>query len=308
MKSSRLLLGCSLLLLSHVIMADDEAGWTFIPSIAYQTKQLNFDQLYTDDVSKPINENGRKSHFQLNLPTINLSLTTAYKKFYVALKYEKSLTEGAVSVDETLPPSGNGVYFLNIPGHDTKVDRKDQSITFGYNAWNNLNVFAGYMAGETRLTPEPSCCNLVNLALDLEDDLLNANGNYFYHQVYTEKGPFVGFSYGWRVGEASTLSASYAYARMKGEFKDNYITTPPPVWTGYGDEHFDYAGNSIGSSIGITWSSPLSETSSYFIDIRQQKYSMDAGSTNVPYAYNRTIRVKTDETMRGLTMGVQRFF
>ncbi len=308
MKLTKILASGCVLGLSSVAMAEDEpaGGWTFIPSIAYQHKQLDFDQLYSDDTGKITNENGRKSSFQVYLPTVNFSFTTAYKKLYVALKYEQSLADGSDEVDETRPASRSAVsdpYYLNVPGHETKVERSDASITFGANVWRGLNVFTGYMEGRTRLTPEPTCytyplpCSALNLAVDLENEKRGE-----YRQKYTEKGPYVGLSYGWQIGDAGTLSASFAYAEMKGTFTDNYVTTS------YGDEHFNFTGDSIGTSLGVTWSSPLGESSSYFFDLRQQKYSMKGRDHDTPSTYLDTVKVKTDETMLGLTMGLQYFF
>ena len=169
----------------------EESGWTFVPSLAYQHKQLKFDQLYTDSSTNPVNENGRKSRFNVYLPTANLSLTATHSKFYVALKYEQSLAAASVAVDETLPvrnPALPNPYYLNVPQHETDVERSDKSITFGFNAWRGLNLFMGYMAGVTKLTPSATCftyptpspCHGINLALDVEKE-----GRSKYFQRYT---------------------------------------------------------------------------------------------------------------------------
>jgi len=285
--------------------SDEGSGWTFVPSLAYQQKQLKFDQLYTDSSTSVPNENGRKSHFSVNLPTANLSLTASRSKFYITLKYEQSLADGSVDVDETRPPTKpTGPYYLNVPGHETDVRRSDQSITFGFNAWGGLNLFVGYMAGKTTLTPSATCftyptpspCHGQNLALDLEEE-----NRPKYFQRYTEEGPYLGVSYGWQINDAGTLSVSFADARMNGQFKDNYITTK------YGDEHFDFTGDSVGTSIGMTWSAPLDESSAYFLDIRRQKYSMSGRDTD-PTSIFSTIHVATDETMLGFTAGLQFYY
>jgi len=282
---------------------DDAAGVIIIPSLGYEHKQLNFDQSYTDSLSKPINEDGRKSRFGVYLPTINFSLTAAYKRFYVAVKLERSLAENSVDVDEIRPASRSAVsdpYYLNVPNHQTDVKRSDRSITAGANVWRGLNLFAGLMQGETMLIPKATCytdpvpCTGRNLASDMEE-----YGAGEYHQKYTEKGPYLGGSYGWQIADEGTISASFAYARMNGAFMDNYITYK------YGDQHFDFTGKSIGSSIGLTWTAPLGESSAYYIDLRQQRYSMHGDDSNTPSTYFDTVQVKTVETMRSLTMGLQ---
>jgi len=309
MRISRVLVGLCVLGISSAVLADSgDPGWTFVPSIGYQQKQLNFDQSFTDNVSLPLNENGHKSNFSVNLPTANLSLTAANKKIYAVFKYEQSLTEGTVDVDETLSSAHSGpgaAYYLNVPGHETQVKRNDTSITVGMNVWEGMNVFMGYMQGKTKLVPEPTCalpipawpfCTMLNLAVDLEQEGLGE-----YHQTYTEKGPYVGVSYGWQIGDIGTLSASFAYASMAGDFRDNYIYSA-------GDKHFDFAGDSVGTSFGLNWTVPLGESLAGFIDLRQQRYSMHGKDHNTPSTKFDAMKVRTDETMRGLTLGVQRFF
>ena len=39
----------------------------------------------------------------------------------------------------------------------TEVQREDFTVTVGYNVWDNINVFVGYLDGETNFTPEPHC-------------------------------------------------------------------------------------------------------------------------------------------------------
>lgn len=309
MKNMKYLMGCTLLLSAPAVWAEEEeggGGLALIPSIAYQHKQLSFDQKYTDSLLKPINENGRKSDFDIYLPTVNASLTAAMGGFYLTLKMEDTIAEGHVSVDETRPASRSAIsdpYYLNVPGHNTEVERRDRSVTLGYNIWSGLNVFAGYMWGETHLRPEATCftfpvpCSALNLAADLENE-----GREDYRQEYTEEGPYMGLSYGWLIADAGTLSVSAAYAKMDGQFKDNYVTTA------FGDEHFNFEGDSTGTSIGVTWSAPLGEASAYFLDIRQQKYSMDGKDTDTPSTYLDTVEVETDETMLGVTAGLQFYF
>lgn len=318
MRNMKYLFGSALILAAPVALADEEeegGGLVLIPSIAYQHKQLSFDQKYKDLPVKIINgnnvsEQGRKSDFDVYLPTINTSLTAAYSGAYVALKFEQSLAESHVEVDETRPPARSAMsdpYYLNVPHHDTDVEREDYSVTIGYNVWAGLNIFAGYMWGKTELTPEPTCytfpvpCSALNLAADREN-----SGYSPYQQIYREDGPYVGFSYGWVIADAGTLSVSAAYARMDGRFKDNYITPPPPA--GYGDESFDFSGDSTGSSLGITWSAPMGESSAYFLDVRQQKYSMEGKDHGTVSTAFDTVEVETDETMLGFTAGLQFYF
>lgn len=173
--------------------------FTFVPSIAYQNKHIDFDQKYTAGAFQ-----GRKSDFAVDIPTINLTATGVYGKFYVSYKYETDLTSASTSIDE-VPEPGSDVFFLNTPASDeTDIERKDQSVTFGFNAWENLNLFVGYMKGRTLLTPDPMCPNACigrgNLAYDHHMVGLDS-----YEQRYTEQGLFAGASYGFQARSAPVL-------------------------------------------------------------------------------------------------------
>jgi hypothetical protein len=288
--------------------ADEDAGITFVPSIGYQQKQLKFDQKYNATAGSG------KADFDVTLPTLNVSLTTSYKRVFATLKYEQNIADGSTTADETQPMTPT--YYLNIPGGKTTVDRKDMSFTLGLNVWRSLNIFVGYMQGETKLEPQIGC-SFVDPELTCDPNT-NPNGlsniaflhNYGggvavtgnYRQKYEEDGPYVGANYSWQIADAGALSVSVAYADMDGKYTDN-ASDPNHYFTGM--LPFDYQGDSTGTSIGLTWTAPLGERSNYFIDIRQQKYSMDAKERSGNFPGNE---VSTDETMEGITAGVQFYF
>jgi hypothetical protein len=280
---------------------DDEV--TFIPSIGYQHKRLKFEQEYTAGFNQ-----GRTAEFEATLPTINTSFTIAKSRLFLTLKYETDLADTSVTTKEDR--AGLLAYQLNIPGGSTEVEREDISLTLGYNVWRSLNLFAGYMKGKTELTPDPGCgfsapdsgcldagfnstpSARLNLALDHQ-----YAGLTNYQQTYEEEGPYIGLSYAWQIAEAGSLSFSAAYAKMDGEYRDNYAAVA--------NEDFKYTGDSTGTSYGLTWTAPLGENSNYFIDVRKQKYDMDAEDDNGNFPGSA---VKTVETMTGLTAGVQFYF
>jgi hypothetical protein len=283
---------------SHAF-ADDDAGVTFVTSIGYQHKLLDFDQHYTAGVNST-----RSIEFEARIPTANISFTTAYKRLFAALKYETSLTESNVSADEST--NSTNLYYLNIPGENTEVTREDMSLTLGYNVWNRLNLFVGYMKGKTELSPQPGCTwigpatscatppGLLNLALDHQVDGLPE-----YQQTYEEDGPYIGASYAWQIADVGSLSFSAAYADMDGEYRDNYSS--------FANQHFKYTGDSTGTSYGLTWTAPLGEQSNYFIDLRRQEYDMDA-KDDTGFAIFSGAEVETEETMTGITAGIQAYF
>jgi len=292
----------AVILQTPIAFADDEAGITFVPSIGYQQKQLNFKQTYNPAAG------GGHASFDVTLPTLNVSLTSSYKRIFATLKYETNIADGSASAHETT--SSTLTYYLNIPGGITTVDRDDMSFTLGFNAWRGLNMFAGYMRGETKLTPDIGCSWVAGAVVETCDPTQNPNGlsnlaflqNYLgaggaYRQKYVEEGPYIGASYAWQIAEAGSLSFSAAYADMNGKYTDNYDPAS--------NLNFIYKGKSTGSSFGLTWTAPLGESSNYFFDIRQQKYNMSADDKTGFFPGNS---VKTKETMTGLTAGVQFYF
>ena len=118
-----------------------------------------------------------------------------------------------------------------------------------------------------------------------------------YEQEY-EKGFFLGASYGLPVQQIGTLSFSWFYALMDGKYTDNYLegTANPQA--------FNYEGRLKGYSLGLTWSAPLTDNSGYFVDIRRQRYDMDADDETPIFDGS----VKTEETMMTATLGMQMYF
>ncbi len=274
-----------------------EGGVTLIPQVAFQYKTLDFKQEFVGGSNA-----GISGDFDATLPTINLALTALYDKAYVSIKYDTSFSDNFTDAD-------NGFTKAN-----SEVERNDFSITVGYNVWQGLNAFGGYMVGKTTVTPDPryidnpgaqqnnsQCVTTVpcfptvisNLAKDHELLSLSA-----YEQKYEEKGFFLGASYGLPVQQLGTLSLSIAYALMDGEYTDNYLegTANPQA--------FDYQGDSKGFSLGLTWSAPLTEKSGYFVDIRRQEYDMDADDKTPNFSGS----VETEETMVTATLGMQMYF
>ena len=85
--------------------ASDEL--TLVPSIAFQNKDLSFDQKYSGQ-----GVSGNEAKFSTHLPMINMSFTAVYKKYYLTLKHEKSVTSTPAATNETdrsqlVPPQSN---------------------------------------------------------------------------------------------------------------------------------------------------------------------------------------------------------
>jgi hypothetical protein len=285
------------------VLADDSAessdNFNFVTSVGVQNKLLTFNQKYDG----PAAADKSYADFAVNLPIGNLSFTASLDKVFLALKYEKSLTESSTGVDETNREALFGdANLLTIDGSQLGVTREDMSLTFGYNVFSSLNIFIGYMRGETALTPDPFLNHntfFLNKAYLTEDERFNGRNVPRYEQTYVEAGPYIGLSYAWKIADAGTLSASAAYADLNGVYKDNadcLINTCT---------RFDWEGKSKGTSLGLTWTAPLGENSSYFLDLRRQAYKMDGKDQTGLFTGQS---VTTDETMQGLTAGVQFYF
>lgn len=280
------------------VQADESglADFTFIPQLAIQKKNLDFNQKFVGGTSQ-VPPGG----FDADLPTISLAFTTVYKSMlFASLKYETNLEDSYAN--STAP-------FTNA---NSAIDRQDFNFTVGMNVWKGLNIFGGYISGTTEIEPMPtyidfpdadnrSCvaansCNPTVISNLAKDHQLQGLGQY--KQTYKENGWFLGGSYGWSILDTGTLSASLAYALMDGEYSDNYT-----VIGAVQDVAFNFEGDSKGLSLALTWAAPLNNLLGYYIDLRSQMYDMDASDTTGSFGG----KVETEETMTTLTAGLQMF-
>ncbi|MFL0801055.1 MAG: hypothetical protein K6L80_11430 [Agarilytica sp.] len=302
---------------------------TFIPSLSYQDKDLSFDQSYSGAASN-------NAKFSVHLPVINAGFTIAAGKFFASLKFEKNFSDTSTSTDETDRSRTIQSNLITHPGGTVDVSRQDISLTFGYNFWKSANVFVGYLNGKTELRPDPFCANPIPSVSDEFDTdapevtvCSRSNRSFqqffigdnpgqevppFYHvenqeqykQDYSEKGFYLGMSYGFNINDIGTLSVSFAYADMDGKYKDN-ANDPSEIFTNEDGAFraFNYKGDSSGTSLAVTWTSPLSEHAAYTLDLRRQAYSMEGTDESGGLS---NVTLNTDEEMVGLTAGIQLYF
>lgn len=305
------------------IHAFAEKEFSIVPSLAYQSKTLTFDQEYTYE-----GESLNTAEFSAELPVLSSSLTLAYDRFFASLKYETTAAATSTTTDETDRSIDNGIVanLITTSGSSVDVERDDLSLTFGYRVWKSLNLFVGYLEGKTTLTPDAFCanptsqvgvpdCRSVNRAF--QQYFAGRFGGYqqeAYRQDYTESGNFIGVSYGVPVGEVGTFSFSYARARMDGEYSDNAndrdnLWANPPLDQDATSTllRFNYKGTTEGESLGVTWTGSLGDFSSYFADVRYQRYEMD-GVDATGAETLQGISLNTVEEIFGLSLGVKLFF
>jgi len=297
---------------SNYAKAEDDI--TFIGSLAYQNKNLSFDQKYSGTDTNT-------AEFSVDLPMINGSLTAAYKKFFITLKLEKNLADTSTATSETNRALIQQANLIALDDSEVNVKREDLTFTVGYNPWRTFNIFVGYLNGETELEPDAFCadpfasspCSRTNRAFlqFFLDDNGFVDGQADYKQNYRESGPYMGASYSFQYQDIGILAFSFAYADMNGEYEDNAndpnndfadAITGAPTFVA-----FKYKGDSTGTSIGVTWTGFMGDWSAYFFDFRRQQYSMKGEDvTGLPNFDGVSLR--TDEEMIGLTAGVHIYF
>jgi hypothetical protein len=285
------------LLLSQPASAGFFEDVTWVPQVGMQYKNLQFDQDLVG-VDEPTD-----GDLDVNLPSLTLAFTAIYKKAYLSLKYEGTEIFDDAHTDSDVP-------FTNS---STAVERTDYTFTVGYNVWGGINLFAGYLDGETTLTPEPLCptADFVDVPFPdcgpgfFEESTLHGNlaqdhyvlGFSDYEQTYSEDGWFLGGSYAWKISDVGTLSFSLAYADLDSTYEDNFGEKNFGV-------DFQFEGDATGLSYGINWSQPLTDRVGYYIDLRRQDYDIEAeGTINFPDA-----TADSEEIMTTFTAGIQWYF
>ena len=285
---------------------------TYRAAIAYQQKEVTFDQEYKLNGTS-LNE----AKFTASLPIISTSFTVAFDRYFAVLKYEQATSSDSTETSETdrSEPDSISANLIGIDGSNVEVEREDISFTLGARVWKTLAVFGGYLDGETTLRPQPFCstpatdpnCIKLNRAFQhfIAGSFTPGLNQGDYEQTYSETGWFAGVSYSWNIMEIGSLSLNGAWASMDGKYEDN-ANDPAEVWEGI-LQKFRYEGDSDGISVGLTWTAPISDNTEYFLDVRVQQYSMTANDTT-GQAAQEDITLKTDETMNGLTAGIQVYF
>ena len=295
---------------------DDGFGLTIVPTLGFQWKNLDLSQTWVSTDNRV-----EKGGLDTTLPTYSLGLNFILNRWSLALKYEDVLEETSAKSDVPLTNS-TYINFLNSvpdPKVGANVERSDFSVTLNYNAWRDLNVFAGYTNGETTIAPDRIVCAGYHKDLDdftpefetcnPEDESnvpyltqFYVTGSSAYKQEYREDGWVIGAGYSWIVGPGA-LSFSAAYADMDGRYTDNFGDAHP---TPHLARLANLSGDSTGTSLSLRWSAPISDRVSYYLDLRQQSYDLD--STNgVSGAWREAIvaEVHQKEKMTGFTMGIQ---
>lgn len=219
--------------------AEEASDFAVVGGVSFGFKNVEFDVV--------------DKKFNPQFVTVDVSFTAAYKRAYLTLDYDPSIKD-YVTLNDTPNASGG------IDNQMLLFSRLDYSVTLGYNVWRDLNLFAGYKYGETR----------VSLFSDATKIVPPKPEEFNQEISFREVGPFAGLSYAFRF-EKGSLSMSAAYARLDGKF----------VFTNVVGKVIS-KGDTDGLSIGLGWSGPLVGNLSYAIGYKGHRYKYRQDSMTDP--------------------------
>ena len=214
----------------------DKVSW--VPGAGIQVKNLDFN---LDRIAGGSGLTSASGEFDVDMLVLAVGLTAVYDRYYIALRREDSVDDALTNT--TVP----------LTGGKSSIQREDTSLALGITMVDGLNVYVGYMAGETTIK------NITGF---------RSTQSPRYTQKYREDGFFVGASYSLPIQNLGTMSLSAGYAFMDGAYDDNDALK------------FDYDGNADGLSVGATWSAPLTTRIGYYLDLRYQIYEFDGDDAN----------------------------
>ena len=285
--------------------------WGVTPTLGFQLKNLDLDQTWVSTTGTR-----EKGGIEASLPTFVAGVTVDAGRFSLAVRYEDVFEPTSARGDVPLTNTTYLEFFDPAPNPKvgTDVEREDLIVTLGFVPWDDkgLALFAGYLQGETILTPDEVVCpnatpsDFSTCAIDDQANVAYLTGFYVpgsstYRQEYEEDGWFAGGSYSWIIGSGA-LTAAAAYADMDGRYKDNFgNAAPAPGATRLAN----LEGDSTGTSISLRWTQALTDTVSYYFDIRRQQYDLESKSRTVgAWRDAQVAEVDQKETMTGLTLGL----
>lgn len=202
------------------------------------------------------------------IPTAGINL----KSLEFDRSFDPSTTEATFTMlDLTLTAAFDTFYIqlnTNQPVSDEKtsdsigevvVDRDDITLTIGCNCLSmleKLTIFAGYNTGTTQI----------------KGTVPGAT----FEELYKDSGLFAGVSYPLFNTQYGGLTGFAAYASLDGtvDIRDEITSS---------NATFD--GDTTGTSLGITWSGPLSDAMNYSLSVKQQSYVFDTGLFSVDQNY-----------------------
>lgn len=185
-----------------------------------------------------------------SLITFDLSFTGVYKSFYAAVNYDNTIKEDYYYLYQPAPSNDDVIMTLS---------REDAGLTLGYNFANSITLFGGYLDGTTTAYLQGNL-----LAIDFVGPPFDPDNRFNSIIKFIMKGPFLGVGYSLPMGSKNTLSMNIAYADMDGSVEiDNGVST------------VEATGDATGFSYGLGIAGPLTESMSYRIGLKANRYTFD---------------------------------
>jgi hypothetical protein len=222
-----------------------------------------------------------------NMAVGSIGTTFFLSKFYLDLSYEHTAKGNAGLSAGRFYEAGDNPYIpldadVTIVG-DSEFYHWNYAITIGYQLLDNLSLYAGYKKNETSFDVDTQAIDHL-----IDDGSLTGTPGFPIFFTYigdfdvdTEtKGPFLGGTYGFIIGDKGVLSLNLAVAFLEGDINQSGKYIDPR--TGVPDDLFDMdsSGDSIGLSYGIRWQSTLTDRLGYFLSFKGHNYDFDADNSN----------------------------
>lgn len=257
---ARICISVTAILTGGAVAAAEDSGLTVVPALDFGFKNSSLE----------ISANGGPytSVYKPNYITLIPSLSMAYGRFYGALSYDTPLTEYHTS------SGGNQA----APSYsDNTYSREETTLTLGYRLLPALNVFGGYISGETKMR---------SIDYQYVGTVWQPSPG---DNSFDTKGYFAGVSTSHSFGDKGTLSLSAAYAIMDGTLVGNYGNVSGTI----------KSDDASGYSTGLSWTGPMGESVFYRVGFRYARYS---------YKFQTQVSLKIQEPVQGLTFGVSKYF
>jgi hypothetical protein len=249
----------ALLLLPAATAAQDNLS--FSTSVDLNYKRLTQSTISVNQSTGVATEN----EFRPYLWMLNVSPSVAWKGVFLTAGLERSLGESSTS-----GTSANGFW------NDRRYSREENSLTLGYNVWQGLNLFAGYLHNRTTT-------NII------QGDNSGSPSQFMTTKVI-EKGPYYGLAYAQRLG-SGTAGASFARLQGKGEsYTDNSVNADT---TGTGTVR--------GNSFGLSWSAPLTGNLYYRLGYKGTRFDFK-------FTDNLGFPRRTKQNYDALYLGIANYF
>lgn len=193
---------------------------------------------------------GQGTGLKTSLVTINPGLTWAYGRFYASAGFDKSIDAASVT---QLEGGGGGFQYPS----SLTMARSDITATLGFRATGYLNIFAGWLKGDTS-------AHIVGYR-----DVLGVPTFFVQDISYVEHGPFAGFALSHAFGDKGSLSFATAYASLTADFSQIIYygdgTTPPA-------SSLPGSAGSKGLSYSLVWTGPVTGSINYRVGGKLTQY------------------------------------